>query len=101
MDNWQELSNNRKIKELKSYSIIIPETSTNRVPLECPVCGLLMSSFEDVISYQDSNCCTSCEHVWAFPNKEKWQSGWRPDLNELKKYINERNNVPSFIYEVK
>ena len=101
MDNWKPLSNGRRIKTLKSYSIIVPETSSNRVPLECPVCGLLMSSFEDIISYQDNSCCTSCELVWVFPNKEKWLAGWRPSQDELKKYINERNNIPSFIYEVK
>tara|TARA_B100001287_G_C22576328_1_gene478804 strand:+ start:73 stop:378 length:306 start_codon:yes stop_codon:yes gene_type:complete len=99
--NWKELSNKRKIKTLKRYSIIIPESSPNRVPLECPVCGLLMSSFEDTVSYQDYNCCTPCNTQWAFHNQEKWKKGWRPSQSEIKKYINERNNIPSFIYEVK
>lgn len=101
MDNWKELSNGRKIKSLKNYSIIVPETSSNRVPLECPVCGFLMSSFEDIISYQGNQCCSSCELQWAFHNQQKWSTGWRPNQKEIKKYINERNNIPSFIYEVK
>lgn len=101
MDNWEQLSKGRKIKQLKNYSIIIPESSQNRVPLECPVCGILMSSFDDVMSYYEHECCSRCDNEWAFSNHKKWNSGWRPSQKELKKYINERNNIPSFIYEVK
>ena len=101
MDNWKQLSTGKKIKELKSYSIIVSEECPNRIPLECPVCGMLMSSFEDTISYQNNQCCSSCELQWVFQNQEKWLTGWRPSQKEIKKYINERNDIPSFIYEVK
>ena len=101
MDNWKILSSERKMKELSKYSIIVPNNSSGRIPLECPVCHILMSSFEDIVSYQESTCCTSCNEAWVFLNKEKWKAGWRPSESELNKYINERNDMPSFIYEVK
>ena len=101
MDNWKELSGGRKIKQLKNYSIVIPETSINRVPLDCPVCKMLMSTFEDSITYQEKKCCSYCDLIWAQPNKQKWEQGWRPNIDEVNKHLNERNSMPSFIYEVK
>ena len=101
MDNWNELPNGRKIKDLKRFSIIVPAEETNRVPLECPVCHYLMATLEDTISFQHYACCSACETRWAYPNKDRWQSGWRPPKELIKKEICEINKLPSFTYQVK
>ena len=101
MDNWVEISSNRKMMKLKKYSLIVPTSNIDVVPLECPVCNLLMSSLGDTLSYQEYNCCKGCELMWAYPNKDRWLAGWRPPEKQLKEYKDEKNSIPSFIYKVK
>ena len=101
MDNWKDLPNDRRLKKVKRYSVIIPNSLPEVVPLDCPVCQQLMKDHDDALSYHRSKCCTECENVWAVPNQEEWDQGWRPGSNLVAKEINKRNNYPSFIYQVK
>ena len=61
MDNWKQLPNGRKIKELNGYSVIIPDDPPEVVPLECPACGLLMRDHDDVLSFKTIKCCSDCQ----------------------------------------
>jgi hypothetical protein len=61
VDSWNSLPNNRKIKEAIGYSVIIPNTLPDVVPLECPACGLLMRDHDDVLSFKASQCCSECQ----------------------------------------
>lgn len=101
MDNWKELPNDRKIRKIKHYSIIVPATRCDVVPLDCPVCELLMRDHDDVLSFRRSVCCLECELVWAIPNNTSWKKGWRPSTDDVTNELNKRNDVPSFIYQVK
>lgn len=101
MDNWKELPNNRKLKKLRNYSVILPDELPNTIPLNCPVCHQLMRDHDDVLSFQKSECCVDCELLWASPNKKKWAEGWRPSPQEVIKEINKRKEMPSYIYQVK
>ena len=101
MDNWKTLPNDRKLRKLKNYSVIMPSELPNVVPLECPVCMYLMRDHDDVLSYGRNKCCINCETTWAVPHSEGWSNGWRPDQKTIKSELNKRNNYPSFIYQVK
>jgi hypothetical protein len=101
VDNWKNISADRKMKKLKKYSLVMPKADIAVIPLECPVCEILMSSLEDTLAYQEYNCCRGCELMWVYPNKTRWLTGWRPPVEQLKQYKDEKNSIPSFIYKVK
>jgi len=101
VDNWKALPNDRKLKKVKNYSVIVPSELPNVVPLDCPVCIQLMRDHDDVLSYGRNECCGDCEITWAIPRNKDWRCGWRPDPKTITSEINKRNNYPSFIYQVK
>jgi len=63
--------NNLIIKVPEGY---VPE------PLDCPVCQLAFSSKEDVFNYRQYECCRDCDLKYRYPNKERWDKGWRPKM---------------------
>jgi len=46
---------------------------------DCPVCGISFSHVDDVINYRKYGCCEACDVKYRYPNREKWENGWRPD----------------------
>jgi hypothetical protein len=34
---------------------------------------------KDVISAKEKNICNDCYEIYYYPNKEKWDKGWRPN----------------------
>ena len=60
---------------------IIVLTPINYVPepKDCPICKKAFSKVGDVINYRKYECCEKCDLIYRFPNKEKWEEGWRPD----------------------
>lgn len=101
MGEWKELSGDRLIRDMGKYSLIIPKSKIARVPIDCPVCRQLMSTHEDSISYHDFLCCSLCELEWAYPNKDRWLAGWRPDPGAIQNELEKRNKSPMFSYNVK
>jgi len=102
MHSWKLLPNNRKITFTPhDCAIILPTSEIDIVPLDCPVCKYLLRDHDDVLEFQHSQCCLDCAIVWAHPNVEKWATGWRPSTSELKIELDKRNNIPSYIYQVK
>ena len=63
---------------MNKVKIIIPKDYTPE-PKDCPVCKLAFSKVEDVINYRKYGCCAMCDIKYRFPNREKWENGWRPD----------------------
>lgn len=64
---------------------------TSIVPLACPLCSLLFSDKGDVISWHQYGCCSTCRDFFMYPNRTKWDNGWRPhkeEVDELLKRIN-------------
>ena len=58
----------------------IDETEEEVLPIACPVCSTMIATVEDIMSLKNNNCCEECELVYYYPNKEKWDKGWRPDI---------------------
>jgi len=48
-------------------------------PKDCPICKLAFSAKEDIINFRIYECCKACDTKYRYPNREKWEEGWRPD----------------------
>jgi hypothetical protein len=83
---WQNYPDERLIAHHPSgFSVIKPKImNDSEQPLFCPLCESIMNSSYDDESYSKFECCDECAGTWAYPNKEKWKSGWRPTEEEIK-----------------
>ena len=81
---------------LKNAKIIVDDRFV-RVPLACPVCELLFKDADDHTSFGKFRCCRECQVQFAWPNKDKWNAGWRPDLEMVLEFRQNRVSVPSYI----
>tara|TARA_Y100001963_G_C6437645_1_gene289911 strand:- start:127 stop:429 length:303 start_codon:yes stop_codon:yes gene_type:complete len=97
MSDWKSLPSSRKVKKHPhGYLIVIPNSYGNPTPLECPVCEILMRDREDVIAYNNSKCCSYCELMWAYSNREEWDKGWRPKKSEIDRIRKQRMSSPTY-----
>jgi len=97
MGDWYPLPGSRIARKHPSgFLIVMPEDCQGPVPLECPVCELLLRDREDVISYNKRECCSHCELMWAYSNSEKWEKGWRPDQDEIDRVRKQRMSSPTY-----
>ena len=58
----------------------IDESNEKALPIDCPVCNYLIVTVEDVNCLKEFGCCEECHLIYYYPNKEKWDKGWRPDI---------------------
>jgi len=65
---------------------VVDNTGQRAMPFFCSVCEFVMNSHDDFKAIQRFNCCSTCEMTFAQPNREKWDSGWRPSEEELNSY---------------
>jgi len=63
---------------MNKIKIIIP-TDYKPEPKDCPICLLAFIHVSDVINFRKHGCCKTCDIKFRYPNKEKWENGWRPD----------------------
>ena len=66
--------------------IIIDESDSLTMPFFCPVCDFIMNNHDDFSAYRRFSCCAECEMTFAQPNRDMWDSGWRPDEKVLNSY---------------
>jgi len=93
---WKQLSRDRKTKRSsRGFDIIAPCSLRPSVPIFCPVCKFLMSSFSDTHHYQKYQCCFKCALKWAESNRIKWiEERWRPSKDEISIEISKRLKRP-------
>ena len=78
----------------RQHAIIFEDNIDERaVPIDCPLCKLLMKDADDVSSFMRSFVCKECEDAWADPNREKWLDGWRPSKEKVKIRTNKTNKT--------
>ena len=63
---------------MNNVIVVVPEDYKPE-PKDCPICKQAFAHKQDVINYRTHGCCTRCEIKHRYPNKEKWEEGWRPD----------------------
>ena len=59
--------------------VVVPE-GYQPEPLDCPVCQLAFRHLPDVMNFRKWGCCEQCDLIYRWPNKEKWNKGWRPEI---------------------
>ena len=59
--------------------IIVTPEGYKPEPKDCPICHKAFMQRPDVINYRAHGCCMQCDIKYRYPNKEKWEEGWRPD----------------------
>lgn len=88
---WKPYIGNRLIQEREGFYVIKPaDTQRVPVPLSCPVCDYVMRNRDDEKSFREFSCCECCETIWARPNKERWEAGWRPTKEEILKKLHRK-----------
>ena len=63
---------------MNNIVIILPEEYKPEAK-DCPVCEKALSSLKDVMNNRKWGCCLTCDVIYRYPNREKWEEGWRPD----------------------
>jgi hypothetical protein len=56
------------------------QKNAETIPVDCPVCKIMLVTVEDIQSFKRVECCEKCELIHYYPNREKWKKGWRPNL---------------------
>ena len=94
----QQIGNKHFYEDKNGFLVMEPDRSRcdQHIPLECPVCELLMKDYTDVIIYQEWSCCDYCYITWAASNKDKWEDGWRPSQKEVSDFRKKRLSLPSY-----
>jgi|TARA_Y100000310_G_scaffold233177_1_gene236031 hypothetical protein len=60
------------------------------IPAKCSLCTFPMRELDDAISYTSYECCSKCYVQFVEGRKDRWNSGWRPEKEELSKFIEKR-----------
>jgi tRNA(Ile2) C34 agmatinyltransferase TiaS len=76
------------------FVVIVPVTTADPIPIECPVCGMMMCSSDDAEYFRQKKCCSRCGMLWADPNLSQWHAGWRPDAHEVQEDVARRRETP-------
>jgi hypothetical protein len=56
------------------------------IPHDCPVCGLMFRDMNDVLSFEEYECCTDCQDHFAYRDLAAWRQGHRPSQQEVEKF---------------
>ena len=65
----------------------------DRIPHDCPICGLMMRDMNDILSFEEFECCTECQDHFVYRNLQGWMSGSRPseeDIQTFRETLRER-----------
>ena len=76
-----------KIIETNNLIIVIDSGYSSK-DFNCQVCGFIIRGLEDVTSVNNYGCCTDCEDYYYWPNKSRWEDGWRPKKEDVQKKLN-------------
>lgn len=77
----------RKIVQKKRIDTII-EKNFKAMNFDCSVCGLALRGLEDVESHNAYGMCQDCQDLFYWPNKDRWNKGWRPKKAEVHEKLN-------------
>lgn len=57
------------------------------VPLDCPVCGLMMRDMRDSVQYLESKCCVECWVSFVEPERKiRKDEQYLPSAGDILKY---------------
>lgn len=59
---------------------------SEKIPHVCPVCEFMLRDMNDVLSYEEFQCCTDCQDKFVYRNMQAWMSGSRPTKEEVSEF---------------
>lgn len=62
-----------------------------RVPAFCPICEWIMRAPKSGSMYYRFGCCEDCYIQFVEGREERWTSGWRPDREQLDRWLSARS----------
>jgi hypothetical protein len=77
------MTDDRTIVKRDGYVVVISENAKEPIPLDCPVCNLVMHDIADLVSYDEWKCCSWCERMWVQGKRDEWREGWRPERERV------------------
>jgi hypothetical protein len=90
--SWSPYPKDRKILQKDGYSIVVPASFEHQkvMPIFCDVCEFRFNHIDDEENFKRFGCCSSCADQWAYSNKEKWLTGWRPSGKQISEHVEKR-----------
>lgn len=86
------------INHLHRIKVLIEEGAMDDVvPHDCPVCQLVFRDIDDVMSYENWECCTDCRDQFVYQDKEAWLSGKRPTEEQIEKFRESLRLRPTYL----
>ena len=70
---------------------------SDRIPHDCPVCGFTLRDINDVLSYEEYECCTDCQDKFVYRNIDAWMSGSRPAPEEISAFREHLLTLPTYL----
>ena len=72
-------------------------TDQKVAPLACSLCNLLFMDRGDVIAWHQFGCCATCRDFFMYPNRSKWDAGWRPSQEEVDALLERINRDAAYL----
>ena len=83
-NSWSNIASNLEEKVITIHGntirFIRPLESVT-YSLSCPICKNIISTSEDMESVKSNDACEECYLIYYYKNKEEWEKGWRPEIN--------------------
>lgn len=64
--------------------------SADKIPLECPLCKIVMNGRDDTRSYLKFQCCEKCYIQFIEGREEKWSAGEKPSEAQINLFREKR-----------
>jgi hypothetical protein len=85
---------NKVIISKENYKLIMnKDYEAENISAFCSVCSHIIRTHSDEASMRKFNCCFQCSVEFAYPNKEKWDNGWRPEKELVDQSITKRPKI--------
>ena len=84
LNKWHKIDNSleEKVKKVTGHTLrFIRPIDSKTYSLSCPVCNNIVSTTEDMESIKANDACEECYLIYYYKNKEEWEKGWRPEIN--------------------
>lgn len=70
---------------------------SEKIPHECPICQLMFRDMNDVLSYEEFECCTDCQDRFVYRNLDAWLRGERPSPEQAQQFRDELRSRASYL----
>ena len=76
----------QKSEKVKQNDVLIDKRLLNkRVERTCRICSVYSFSLKDDLYINKFDCCYDCYIEFVEGREERWETGWRPQIDEVKR----------------